>query len=274
LYLLLGHSQDDCCKKVNDALVARNFPVRMMQYPLTHGSRFSLWLDNEKSVSQLAWDQNPPVPDNQIAGVLVRSYGWIDPEGWQLEDFPYVQAETQAALLAWLWSLDCPVVNRYPSKIWFQPQVPLLSWQRLLRQCNLPTQETIVTNVEQEARAYGKRSASDEDWSRLADVQRITPICLTYPHGEAQFVCVAGERVVWEGEPSFEVSQIERGLRCFARAAGLAFVELAFAPTSEGNCVIAVEPKPHFEHFGELAQEQIVEGLVDLLTAGSAAGNK
>jgi hypothetical protein len=267
-------------------LVARNFPVRMMQYPLTHGSRFSLWLDNERSVSQLAWDQNPPVPDNQIAGVLVRSYGWIDPEGWQPEDFPYVQAETQAALLAWLWSLDCPVVNRYPSKIWFQPQVPLLSWQRLLRKCNLPTQETIVTNVEQEARAYGKRSASDEvvgavygpltvkgrylitsdeDWSRLADVQRITPICLTYPHGEAQFVCVAGERVV---------SQIESGLRCFARAAGLAFVELAFAPTSEGNCVIAVEPKPHFEHFGELAQEQIVEGLVDLLTAGSAAGNK
>jgi hypothetical protein len=218
----------------------------------------------------------------------VRSTGWIDPIGWQPDDLAYMQAETQAALLAWLWSLACPVVNRYPSAIWYRPQVPLLSWQRLLRRCGLPTMETLVTNVEQEARAFGQRLAlegvagavygpltsdvrylvtSDEDWSGLAAMQRCAPICLAYPYGAAQLVCVVGEQVVWEGEPSQETAHLEMALRRFATAAGLTLVELAFAPTSEGICVIAVEPHPHFEHFGEAARQQIVDGIVHLLTA-------
>jgi hypothetical protein len=228
------------------------------------------------------------VLDDHITGVLVRSAGWIDPTGWQPDDLAYMLAETQAALLAWLWSLACPVVNRYPSAIWYQPQLPLLSWQRLLRCCGLPTLETLVTNVEQEARAFGRRLAlkgvagavygpltgnvrylvtSDQDWSGLAAMQRYAPVCLASPSGAVQLVCVVGEQVVWEGEPSPEVAHFEPALRRFAVAAGLAFVELAFAPTSEGMCVVVVEPHPHFDRFGDAARQQIVEGLVQLLTA-------
>jgi len=148
--------------------------------------------------------------------------------------------------------------------------------------------ETLVTNVEQEARAFGRRLAlegvagavygpltsdvryfviGDEDWSGLAALQRSAPVCLAYPHGAAQFVCVVGEQVVWEGEPSPEMAVLEPALRRFATAAGLTFVELAFAPTSEGICVIAVEPHPHFERFGDAARQQIVEGIVHLLTS-------
>jgi hypothetical protein len=148
--------------------------------------------------------------------------------------------------------------------------------------------ETLVTNVEQEAHAFGQahtaeRAAgvvygplssnlqylvtSDEDWKGLAAMQNHTPVSLTYPHGAAQFVCVVGEQVVWEGEPSPEMSNFEPALRRFALAADLAFVELAFAPTSHGICVIAVEPYPHLEHFGAAAQKHIVERIVHLLTA-------
>lgn len=252
-----------------------------------HPSRFAWRLDNEQSTSQLVWDDEPPVLDAQIAGVLVRSIGWIEPTGWQPADLAYMQAETQAALLAWLWSLPCPVVNRYPAAIWYRPKVSLLCWQYLLQRCGLPTLETLVTNVEQEARAFGRRLAQrgvqgavygpltsnirylvtdEKDWSGLAAIQRCAPVCLTYPHGAAQFVCVAGEQVVWEGEPSAEAPQLEPALRRFATATGLAFVEFAFAPTVQGICVIAVETHPHFEHFGDTARQQIVEGLVQFLT--------
>lgn len=288
VHLLIGDPQDPCCLSVRNALETRNYPTRIVANPLVHPSRFAWRLDAGLSASQLVWDEGLPVSGDHITGVLVRSTGWIDPMGWQPADLTYMLAETQAALLAWLWSLACPVVNRYPSSIWYRPQVPLLSWQQLLRRCGLPTLEALVTNVEQEARAFGRRLAAEgmagavygpltsevrylvtgeEDWSGLAALQRVVPVCLAVPHGEAQMVCVVGEHVVWDGEPSPETILLEPALRRFAAAAGLAFVELALAPTAEGTCVIAVEPHPHFERFGDTARQRIVEGIVRLLTA-------
>jgi hypothetical protein len=288
VHLLLGDPQDLCCLSVRAALETRDYPVRIIANPLAHPSRFAWRLDNERSASQLVWDGEPPVIDEHISGVLVRGTGWIDPTGWQPEDLAYVQAETQAALLGWLWSLACPVVNRYSPAMWYRVQPQLLSWQPLLRRCGLPTLETLVTNVEEQARGFGQRLAQegvagtvygpltsdarylvtgDEDWSGLAAMQGYAPVCLTYPHGATQLVCVVGERVIWEGKPSSEVAVLESALHRFARTADLDFVELALAPTSNGICTIAVEPYPHFERFGDAARQQIVEGIVQLLTA-------
>jgi hypothetical protein len=286
MYLLLGDLQDPCCLSVRNELEARNHPTLVISNPLAHPARFAWWLDNDRSASQLIWDEGSLIPDDQIAGVLVRSAGWLDPTGWQPKDLAYMQAETQAALIAWLWSLACPVVNRYPPSIWYRQQVPLLFWHPFLRRCGLPTLETLVTNVEQEARSFGRDGAregvdgvvygplsssmkylvaNDQDWQGLATMQRIAPVSLDYPHGAAQFVCVAGEHVVWEGETSSQQADLEPALRQFSRAAGLDFVELALAPVAGEICVIAVEPHPYFEHFGGSAQQQIVNGIVEML---------
>ncbi len=288
VHLLLGYPGDPCCLGVRAALEARDHPARIVANPLAHPSRFVWRLDNERSASRLLWGEEPPVLDEHITGVLVRSTGWIDPTGWRPDDLAYVQAETQAALLGWLWSLACPVINRYPPAMWYRVTAPLLSWQPLLRRCGLPTVETLITNAEEEARAFGQRLAregvpgtvygpltsearylvsGDEEWSGLAAMQGFAPVCLTPPHGETRSVCVVGERVIWEGEPSSEVAMLEPALRRFARTAGLDFVELALAPTSNGVCTVAVEPYPRFERFGETARQQIVEGIVWLLTA-------
>jgi hypothetical protein len=288
VHLLLGDQQDPCCLGVRTILEAGNYPTRIIANPLAHPWRLAWLLNNEQSASQLVRDEEAPVLGDHITGVLVRSTGWVDPVGWQPDDLTYMQTETRAALLAWLWSLACPVVNRYAPAIWYQPQLPLLTWQRLLRRSGLPTLGMLVTNVEQEARAFGQRLAlkgvagavygpitsdvrylvtSDEDWSGLTTMQRYAPVCLASPYGAAQLVCVVGEKVVWEGEPSPEAILLEPALRRFAAAAGLAFVELALASTSEGICVTNVEPHPHFERFGDVAQQQIVEGIVHLLTA-------
>ena len=288
MHLLLGDPRDPLCRGIRTVLEAHNYPTRIIANPLLSPSRFVWRLNNEQSASRLIWDDDTSVLDDDIAGVFVRTIGWIDPVGWQPDDLAYMQSETQAALLAWLSSLACPVVNRYPASIWYRPQVPLLSWHRLLQRCGLRTVETLVTNVEHEASTFGLRLAlqgmagavygpftsdsrylvtSDEDWTGLAAMQRCAPVCLTSPHGAAHLVCVVGDLVVWEGEPPQEKARLEPALRRFAAEAGLTFVELALAHTSEGICVIAVEPHPRFERFGQAAQQQIVDGIFHLLTA-------
>lgn len=288
MYLLLGHPQDPWCSSVGEALAADGHSTRAVANPLAHPSRFAWRLDNERSASRLGWSVGPAIADADIAGVLVRSAGWVEPDGWQAEDLAYVQAETQAALLAWLWSLSCPVINRYSSALWYRSRVPLLSWQRSLRRCGLPTLETLVTNVESEAREFGRRLAregvpgavygpltsdarylvsGDDDWRGLAAMQRCAPVALAYPHGAPQLVCAVGERVVWEGGPSAEAAALEPALRRFSAASGLDFVELALAPTARGLAVIAVETHPVYEHFGDAARQRIVAELVRLLTA-------
>jgi len=288
VHLLLGHPQDPCCRGVLHLLEARNHPARLITNPMAHPSRFAWRLDNTESASQFAWDDEQPIADDDLAGVLVRSTGWIDPAGWEAADLAYMQAETQAALLAWLWSLACPVVNRLPSALWYRPRVPPLSWQSMMRQCGLPTPEILVTNMDEEARAFGRRLdregvdgtvygpltsdarylvSGDADWNGLAVLQRSAPVSLTYPHGAARLACVVGDQVVWQGDPSPEMAALEPALRRFAAIVGLTFVELALAPTQQGICVIQVEPHANLEHFGEAAQERIVEAIVHLLTA-------
>ena len=290
MYLLLGDSQDSCCVRVCEELEARDCVVRIVSNPLVHPWRLAWQLNNEESVSLLGLDGEPRVTNAQIAGVLVQTSGWIDPAGWESDDLAYMQAETQAALLAWLWSLPCPVVNRYPAAVWYQPQYPLLCWRPLLQRCGLRIPETMVTNVEHEARAFGRSAAtvetggavygpisgavqylisSEREWTGLASLQRVSPVCLAVPHGQTQLACVVGERVIWDDEPSPDALVLAPALRRFAAAARLAFVELAVAPTDEGMCVVIVEPRPKLEHFSPASQQEMVEEIVSLLTAGA-----
>jgi hypothetical protein len=287
MHLLLGDPSEAFCLGVRDGLAARGCDARIVANPLTDSWHFSWWLDTARSRSSVGWNDQMAFPDDAIAGVLVLSPGWIDPTGWQPADVMYVESERQAALLAWLWSLACPVVNRYLPAVWYRPHAPLLSWHGLLRRSGLPTLEIVVTNVEQEAHAFRERLAadgldglicgvltsearylvaSDDDWSGLAALQRVTPVCLSSPHGETQSVCVVGDHVVWDGETRSEAVQLESALRAFASAAGLALVELALASTSKGICVVGVETRPRLEHFGVEAQQEIVDGIVRVLT--------
>jgi hypothetical protein len=220
--------------------------------------------------------------DEQIDGVLVRGCGWVNPLGWQNEDLAYVQTESQAAMLGWLHGLSCPVVGRMPAAIWYRSQMPVTYWQPLLTRCALCASEAVVTNVETEARAFRSRHpigavyapfstpdryllASDDDWKGLAALQACAPVCLTEPHGATRPVCLVGERVIWDGEPPFEAPEFNSSLRRFAATVELNFVEFAIAP-EEGYSVVAVDPLPQFEHFGEAARQEIAQAVSELLT--------
>jgi len=280
-YLLLGDAQDGCCQHVAAVLEAGGYQVSIVANPLVAPAHFGWWLNNQRSASQLRWGDGQSLHDAQIDAVLVRTNGRLATEGWSPDELAYAQAEAQAALLGWLWSLPCTVVNRYPAHLWYQPQAPLISWQALLWRCRLPAQQALVTNVADDARAFGEGleviytpltgNASypidnEAAWAGLATMQQYAPVHLTRPYGPLHRACVVGERVVWDNPPA-EAANLEPKLREFATAVGLSFVAVAFAPTAEGLRTVAVEGQPQFDRFGAAAQQEIVAALVALLTA-------
>lgn len=287
MYLLLGDPADPCCDGVRAELRARDHDTRVIPNPLS-SPHFAWRLENAVSASQLGGIGDEVIPEDQISGVLVRSTGWLDRADWAPDDLPYAQAEVQAALLGWLTSLSCPVINRYQSSIWYQPQRPLLAWQRQLRRCGLPVAETLVTNIESEARAFGQRLARDksaavavytpltsgarylvdsaDDWTRLAAMMSIAPVCLTSQYDEVQLACVVGERVVWNGAPSPSVVSLASALCTFAVESGLGMVSFTVAPGRRGARVIGLDPRPNIELFGANARRTILAEIVNVLT--------
>ena len=291
MYLLIGSPDDPCCASVHAALAARGCRVRTLDSPSRHPARWSWRLDGGGSTSELFGAGEDATPDGAVQGVLVRGAAWFDPDGWQPADLAYMQAEAHASLLGWLWSLHCPVVNRYPADLWYRPQVPLLSWRSRLDSCGLPALAALVSNVEEEARRFGRRVAScggavyrpltsdaryliatEADWGGLAAMQRRAPICLTPAHARPRSACVVGGQVVWDDAAPHDAGALEPALCRFAAAAGLTFVEVAVAESGGCDRVVAVEHHPRFDRFGNAAQQAIVAALVDLLTAQADAG--
>lgn len=288
MHLVLGDSRDPLCAGVHDALVRRGRPTRTIASPLLDPVRFGWRLDADSSASVLVLDDGFRLRDDEIDSVFVGGIGGIDPRGWNTDDLLYAQSETHAALLAWLWSLECPVVNRPPASTWYRPSPPLLSWHGRLARAGLPTMDTVVTNVPGDARSFaGMRSsvwaeaavlgpltsesrylvASDSEWQGLRVLQQRTPVPLSHPHGAPQFAAVVGERIIWGPAAGPALADLEPALIAFAADADLALVEVIFASVSERLSVIAVEPRPDLQHFGEAGRALIIESIADLLTA-------
>lgn len=288
MHLILGHPDDACCTGVLAQLQARRLRVRFVTAPLEPPTRLVWRLDANGLTMRLAFDDEPA---EAIDSVLVRSTGWVDPAGWQPADHAYMQSESQAALLACLAGLSCPVINRTSAALWYRHFNSLLAWRPLLRRCGLPAPEAIVTDNADEARAFGRRLESagvsgvvytpltstsawpigPTEWESLGALQSRMPVCLTEPHGPARVVCVVGRAVIWEGQPESAEAALEPRLLDLAAEAGLDFLEIALAPVRGGQAVVLVEPLPRLEHFGPSARTKILCALTDLLTTGRTA---
>ena len=290
MYLLLGHRDDPCCAGVLARLEGRGLLARIVSGPLDPPARLTWRLDDAGLVSRLSWLGVPP--DAEIAGVLVRGVGWLDPAGWAPADHAYMQAEVQAATLAWLAGLRCPVINRADAALWYRARPPLLGWRSLLLRSGLAVADVVVSNDPDEARAFGVRLAAsglpgaiytpltgeagypvagEDDWRGLAALQAEMPVCLTEPHGPATSACVVGGRTFWDGDPGNEARALDPALQRFVAAAGLAFVEITVAPIRLGLGVVGVNPLPDLAHFGADAREHILDAIVDLLASETAS---
>jgi hypothetical protein len=289
MHLLLGHPDDLCCAGVQSRLAARGLDVRVLLSPLEPPARLTWRLDADGVTSSLF----PGIPDSEIAGVLVRDTGWLDPEGWELADHAYMQAEVRAVMLAWLAGLACPVINRPIAAHWYGMGAPVLAWRRLLRRSGLPLSRLVVTSDPAEARTFREELASDgiagavyapltgaagylladdDAWDRLARLQaQGAPACLTEPHGPVTLACVIGAQVVWDATPDPRAARLEPALIRFAASAGLTMVEMGLAPAHAGPAVVVVEPRPQLERFSPGARHRILDALAAQLAPAFAS---
>ncbi len=284
MHLVLSQYQDACCAGVLARLDARGLPSRRVATPLEPPARLSWRLDAQGLATQLTLDDGAPVT---VDSVFVRHTPWLDPSGWAPADHAYMQSEMQAALLAWLAGLPCPVVNRPSAAQWYRWANPMLGWHGALRRSGLAAPETIVTDDGEAARAFlaaldaagvpgavctslareGAWLVGQAEWGSLPAVQRRTPVCLVEPHGAPRSACIVGRDVIWDGAPSREEAALRPGLLRLADEAGLDFLEVAVAPVRRGPAVVLVEPRPRLEHFTDATQAAILDALADLLAA-------
>src|SRR5262245_21517091 len=108
MHLVLGNPDDLCCTGVLTRLRERGLDARLLAHPLAAG-RLSWCLDDTGAHSRFVIDGLAP---EALSSVLVRDVGALSSAGWSPADHAYMQAEIHAALLAWLESLPCPVINR------------------------------------------------------------------------------------------------------------------------------------------------------------------
>ena len=288
MYLLIGYEFDPWCWHVATILRNRGHDAIVTPDPLAGDSAFTWALETTRSVSSLRPGQQPAIDATGLQGVLVRTQGGpASVEGWAPDDFAYVQSEAQAALLAWLAQLPCPVINRLSADLWFRPYRPFLEWRALLHRCGLPTLMAAVTNSLPDARQFAMRwggvsytpitsssrypVADDAQWDELGKVMTHVPVCLVEPSaGPSSYACVVGESVAWSVGSDLRPAEralFETGLRRLAGALDLATVELEVRRGRDGPRSVGVQLFPRPEWYGLDAQEMLATRLVELLGA-------
>ncbi len=219
MFLVLGGPEDAFCERVSCSLAAKGFDVRSVTNPMGESCRFVWRLDTGNSTSRLIWEDGKVTSADQIEGVFVRRPGKIS-GSWEPEDLAYVDQEVQAALLGWIWSLDCRVVNRYPASLWRNPSQWPIFWRGMLLNCGLQPVDSILTNVDEEELASDGNARcqmvyaplTSHAWPLLipddalcgsSDAFDCIPqqLIRTYESwNDPQLVCVVGSKVIWDGD--------------------------------------------------------------------------
>lgn len=281
-FLLLGDAEDVSCDRVQQELHRRGHDVLRTTTPLTDPFAMSLWITKHRAAHSIWRDARGQ--SRTIAGVLLRrsSHG-IDPVGWNPKDLAYMEHETRAALLAWLWSLPCPVVSRPAADSWFRPHRSYPEWHQLFADCGLPVAPICITNEASAARAFGRRWQGRASYAPLSSTRRYlltqashwdelmkllahVPVCLVPPlSGKSIHATVISDRVVWDEGLRFDASAFHPGLVRLARRLRLDWLQVEIATESHAVYCMTVDPFPLIERHDAVAQATVIDGLIELL---------
>jgi hypothetical protein len=295
MYLLIGHDGDPCCQIVSALLRKHGHAFYMKAEPLAGDANFFCWtFDTIRSESSLCWQNGQLLVDQSWNGVLVRGTGEpTNPVGWEPADLAYVKAETQAALIAWLRILPCPVINRLTADLWFRPWRPLVEWRSLFERCGLPTLVVQITNDIAAAHRFSDHwhgevtyapltssthyhTVTTQQWTELARLMEHLPVVLIEPYeGDACYACIVGQQVVWSTGSylsTVERKVIEDGLSQLASVLQTDMVQIALLVGANGPRCIDVYVFPQFAVYSTEEQWALCEGIVTLLTGDHDRG--
>ena len=286
MHLIFGHCSDPFCDAVLASLTARDLLARIVDPTISHMTRMELHIGREGKTArprEAVTLGNSDVCD--VDSLFLRASGGLDPSGWTPSDHAYVQAETQAALLAWVTALDCPVINRIGADLWYRPRNPLLYWFPLLRRAGLAVPAIVVTSDPEALQRFRHNLEVDNipgavcsslvrnerwlvgpaEWAGVSALQAYAPTCLIEPHRTPRPICVVGREVIWDRTPTQQEAMLESSLRRFAQATGLDLLEVTIGRVRHGWAVVDVDPLPQLLHFEKDTQSQIVGAVTDML---------
>jgi hypothetical protein len=282
MHLLLGGQHDECLIALSEKIRGDGSEVEILAGAFAQSARLSWAFDSSRSRTRLALADGRCLNADDIEGVVVRRSGGVERVGWSGEDYSFVEAEHQAALIGWLWSLRCPVVNRLPAAVWFHDRLPLVFWKPALRQSGLSLIDCLLSNIEDDLRAFGRQHAGavytpltgdghyelrdDNSWEQLADIHGRFPLYVTAPNTEVRFACVVGQEIIWATATWAGARNLEPALLQFAAVVGLSFFEIGVIQTTDGPCVTAVNPEPSLARYPVESRAKIIDSLADLLS--------
>jgi hypothetical protein len=247
MYLILSDADDGLCVNLRQALEKRGAQVRVVPDPFCESIRFSWRINSAGTSSTLAFADGTCLCDRDISGVFIRRRRALI-TSTSSDDYCYIQAEIEAASFGWIWTLQCPVVNRLPPWLWYSRKPSVQFWSRLLRRNGLPEVECCAPRSDSGSKNW--------DESRALDVGD-PAIC--YGHA-----CIVGRSVVWNIDRSESLHPYESALLDLTRYVGLSFLEVAFVETSEGIAIKEVDPFPDLSRFDESSTCAITEALATL----------
>jgi hypothetical protein len=277
MYLIVGSEADGCCSQLHQRLTAQGASVHFLPQLFDPSVRVSLWIQTDGMDNRIVLPDGQELGNDTLDGVFVRNWGWIDPAGWAEQDRAYKQTEAQAAMLAWLWSLRCPVINRPPAHMWYRPAMSLANWLPWIWKAGMSSPSMMITNRAADLQYSPDSKAgavfapvsgtqeflagNDREWAGLLELSRLMPIGLNAPHAQGVRTCVVGSAVIWDREVPPEWRKLEKSLASLAAISGLDFLELAIASVEAEPAIVSVSPQVSYELFGAEAQAQILAAL-------------
>jgi hypothetical protein len=236
LFFLLSDRGDLLCQDFQQALQRQGYSTRVIE-DLFSSASVEWRLQSERSLALCRFQDGETISDRDIHGVLLRkpSFEWSQES--PAVDTIYLRAEKEAALLGWIRSLNCPVINRYPAELWFAPIDSLDYWRGRLEPFGLEPERRFLRETIKSYR-----------------------------------VSVVGSKVIWDEGAPVSLRSVDVSLVQFARSLGLTYVEYRIADSADKPRVAAVEPFPSYREFCLSGRQEIIKELmVQLTTSENAA---
>jgi len=242
LFLVLGHHEDLLCQGVHRGLLDRGFKARIITDIFGDAAKSVLRLSATETSLHLESCDDLRLTIQDICGVFVTGTPQSLQTRFGASNGNY-SAEKSAAFLGWIWSLSCPVINRYCPEFWFECPESIEFWRGRLEPFGL---ESIGSAGA--ARDVGGRDAAKSSRGHL--------------------VAVIGSKVVWEEDARERFQHLAGALTRFTASLGLEYIEFRLHHSNGRPSVTAIELFPKSAEFCQSSRQEIVDELVALLTSG------
>jgi hypothetical protein len=295
MYLIVGHEKDLCCQLVGSRLRELGKRIFFVTQSIIDAAVLTWSFDSAASSSSLRLNDGVLIDADALDGVLIRhAADLIAPNVWSEVDLEYIQVEAQAATVAWLASLDCPIVNRLSPDLWFRSQRSLPEWNRVLLQAGLPIFASLITNDLDAGRCFAEqwngevifapvttwrryRIATLQQWNDLAQLIGRFPVTLIQPYyGPSYFVSLIGDQSIWNRKIALQNAvqdEIEEGLRRLSKILGTTFLQIELVGAVEHLGCANVYIHPSIDVYEPIEQKALASGIVEIL-AGSTRQEK